>query len=388
MPNGTTASSPSPSTGPAPVETEGAAALVDREGVRAGVDEALRAACVSMADELAATHPDGDPLVRATEELLAGGKRLRAAFCYWSWRAHGGEPGDARRDVVLRAGAALELFQAAALFHDDVMDASDTRRGRPTAHRAFAALHRAAGWSGDPDRYGENAAILLGDLSLIASHRELGDALAGVPADVAARARGVFGRMQTEVTVGQYLDVHAQVLPWGEDLDADEERSRAVVRSKSARYSVEHPVALGAALAGADDAAIAATSAFGLPVGEAFQLRDDVLGVFGDARVTGKPAGDDLREGKRTVLAVRALRAASPTERDLLLSRLGDPHLDEDAVARLREVLVRTGALRSVEGLIDELTERASAAVGTARLAEPGATMLGMLARAAVERAA
>ncbi|WP_253182126.1 polyprenyl synthetase family protein [Cellulosimicrobium cellulans] len=387
MPNGTTASS-SPSTGPAPVPAESAASLVDREGVRAGVDDALRVACATMADELTATHPDGAPLARATEELLAGGKRLRAAFCYWSWRAHGGDPEDPRRDVVLRAGAALELFQAAALFHDDVMDASDTRRGRPTAHRAFAALHRTAGWSGDADRYGENAAILLGDLALIASHRELGDALAGVPADVAARARGVFGRMQTEVTVGQYLDVHAQVLPWGEDLAADEARSRAVVRSKSARYSVEHPIALGAALAGADDAAVAATATFGLPVGEAFQLRDDVLGVFGDARVTGKPAGDDLREGKRTVLVVRALGAASPTERDLLRSRLGDADLDEATVERLREVLVRTGALASVETLIDELTSRAFDALGSAQLAEPGATMLGMLARAAVERAA
>lgn len=387
MPNGTTSSSSLP-TGPAPVPAESASSLVDREGVRTGVDDALRAACTSMADELTATHPDGAPLARATEELLAGGKRLRAAFCYWSWRAHGGDPEDPRRDVVLRAGAALELFQAAALFHDDVMDASDTRRGRPTAHRAFAALHRAAGWAGDADRYGENTAILLGDLALIASHRELGDALAGVPADVAARARGVFGRMQTEVTVGQYLDVHAQVLPWGEDLVADEARSRAVVRSKSARYSVEHPIALGAALAGADEEAVAATAAFGLPVGEAFQLRDDVLGVFGDARVTGKPAGDDLREGKRTVLVVRALGAASPTERDLLRSRLGDADLDEAAVERLREVLVRTGALASVETLIDELTSRAFDALGAARLAEPGATMLGMLARAAVERAA
>jgi geranylgeranyl diphosphate synthase, type I len=387
VPNGTTASS-SPSTGPAPVTTASAAALVDREGVRTGVDDALRDACASLARELGATHPDSAPLVRSTEDLLMGGKRLRAAFCYWSWRAHGGDPQDPRRDVVLRAGAALELFQAAALFHDDVMDASDTRRGRPTAHRVFAARHRDAGWSGDADRYGENAAILLGDLALIASHRELGDALAGVPADVAGRARGVFGRMQTEVTVGQYLDVHAQVLPWGEDLAADEERSRAVVRSKSARYSVEHPVALGAALAGADDAAIAATSAYGLPVGEAFQLRDDVLGAFGDARVTGKPAGDDLREGKRTVLVVRALGAATPVERDLLLSRLGDAGLDQDAVDRLREVLVRTGALASVEELIDELTTRAFDAIGAADLTEPGATMLGMLARAAVQRAA
>ncbi len=372
----------------AAVPDPAARALVDREDVRAGVDEALRAATAALRAELATTHPDAEPLARAAEELLAGGKRLRAAFCYWSWRAHGGDPEGPHRDVVLRAGAALELFQAAALFHDDVMDASDTRRGRPTAHRAFAARHRDLGWSGDADRYGENTAILLGDLALIASHRELGDALDAVPAPVATSARGVFGRMQTEVTVGQYLDVHAQVLPWGADPAADEERARAVVRSKSARYSVEHPIALGAALAGADDPAVAATSAFGLPVGEAFQLRDDVLGVFGDAHVTGKPAGDDLREGKRTVLVVRALAAATPAQRELLLAHLGDPGLDPTTVEDLRGVLVETGARDAVEALIDELTARASAALDAAGLAEPGATMLARLARAAVERTA
>ena len=277
----TTPPPPGPGT-PSGVADPSPSTLVDREGVRAGVDEALHVSTAALRDELSSTHPDADPLADATDELLAGGKRLRAAFCYWSWRAHGGDPDGPHRDVVLRAGAALELFQAAALFHDDVMDASDTRRGHPTAHRAFGARHRDLGWSGDADRYGENTAILLGDLALIASHRELGDAFGALPADVAARSREVFGRMQTEVIVGQYLDVHAQVLPWGEDPAADEARARAVVRSKSARYSVEHPIALGAALAGADDAAVRATSAFGLPVGEAFQLRDDVLGVFDD----------------------------------------------------------------------------------------------------------
>lgn len=392
MPNPSlpTSSSPEPLASEAAqsVSDPSASALVDREGVRAGVDEALRVATVALRDQLSSTHPDADPLADATDELVAGGKRLRAAFCYWSWRAHGGDPEGPHRDVVLRTGAALELFQAAALFHDDVMDASDTRRGHPTAHRAFGARHRALGWSGDADRYGENTAILLGDLALIASHRELGDALDALPTDVATRSRVVFGRMQTEVIVGQYLDVQSQVLPWGDDPAADEERARAVIRSKSARYSVEHPIALGAALAGADDAAVAATSAFGLPVGEAFQLRDDVLGVFGDARVTGKPAGDDLREGKRTVLVVRALAAATPAQRDLLLTHLGDPDLDARTVEDLRAVLVETGARDAVESLIAELTDRASSALAGAGLDEPGATMLGLLARAAVQRTA
>nr|WP_194719751.1 polyprenyl synthetase family protein [Cellulosimicrobium arenosum] len=346
--------------------------------------------CVGeLAAELAATHPDCAPLVDATSELLSGGKRLRAAFCYWSWRAYGGDrQDDGMREVALRAGAALELFQAAALFHDDVMDASDTRRGRPTAHRAFTALHRDRGWTGDGDRYGQSTAILLGDLALIASHRELGDATAGLPGTIRAGARGVFGRMQTEVTAGQYLDMHAQVLPWDAGTAELEQRARAVIRAKSARYSVENPLALGAALAGADEVAIRAVREFGLPLGEAFQLRDDVLGVFGDSRVTGKPAGDDLREGKRTVLVLRALDRADPSGRELLRTHLGDPHLDAVTVERIREVIVTTGALDEVEALIDDLTRQAEDALDAAALGQPGAGVLRELADAAVRRRA
>jgi geranylgeranyl diphosphate synthase type I len=194
--------------------------------------------------------------------------------------------------------------------------------------------------------------------------------------------------MQTEVTVGQYLDVLAQAVPWGTDLDADEARARAVIRSKSARYSVEHPLALGAALAGAPEEALAAVPSYGLPLGEAFQLRDDVLGVYGDPSVTGKPAGDDLREGKRTVLVSRALRTATPTQSAFLLESLGNPDLDQDAVEDLRGLLVETGAVAAVEQLIADLTDEAFAALDAAGLASPGTEMIAELARAAVQRSA
>ncbi|WP_265521415.1 polyprenyl synthetase family protein [Oerskovia flava] len=364
------------------------ARLVDREDVRSRVDAALHEVLGHLRDELAAISPDAAPLAGASDELLHGGKRLRAAFCYWSWRAHGGAPESPAAQAIVRTGAALELFQAAALFHDDVMDGSDLRRGRPTAHRAFAARHRQQGWTGDAQQFGSSAAILLGDLALIASQREITGALDRLPDAVASSAREIFDRMETEVTVGQYLDMLAQVLPWGTDPAADEERARTVIRAKSARYSVEHPLTLGAALAGADDAALAAVRVYGLPLGEAFQLRDDVLGVFGDPQVTGKPAGDDLREGKRTVLVSRALRGATPAQRALLLGSLGSPDLDQGRIDALREILVDTGAVDAVELLIDELTQVALAALAAADLHEPGASMVAGLARAAVERAA
>ncbi|ADG74956.1 Polyprenyl synthetase [Cellulomonas flavigena DSM 20109] len=367
------------------------AALVDRENLRTGVDAALGRHVARLREEAERISPEAGALVDAVERMVAGGKRLRAAFCYWSWRAHGGTPGDGREQGVLRAGAALELFQAAALFHDDVMDDSSTRRGLPTAHRVFADEHAGSGRRGEPRRFGDGVAILLGDLALIASDEEMTRALAGLPVSVAQAAHSVFSSMRTEVTVGQYLDLVAQTMPWG-TADDDERRAREVVRAKSARYSVEHPIVLGAALAGADDAAVAGCRAVGLPLGEAFQLRDDLLGVLGDPATTGKPAGDDLREGKRTVLVARALAHATAAGDDaavaLLQRGVGDPDLDAAGVAELTDLLVRTGAVADVEQIIEELWAQTLTQIEARDWPEPARGTLVELAHAAVRRTA
>ncbi|MGI5187026.1 polyprenyl synthetase family protein [Promicromonospora sp. CA-289599] len=372
------------------------AALLDTENLRADVDAAVTAHLGRLAAEVSAISPSAEAIVEEAAGLLMGGKRLRAAFCYWSFRAHGGsaDPADLARVATVRVGAALELFQAAALLHDDVMDNSDTRRGRPTTHRAFAARHASAGWSGEPVRFGDATAILLGDLVLLAAQRELSAALAPLPADVAEAARARFDTMQSEVVVGQYLDVLVQAEPWGDDPASDEERARKVLRAKSASYSVAAPLALGALLAGRGAQAAAEIEAAGLPLGEAFQLRDDVLGVFGDPAVTGKPAGDDLREGKRTVIVARTLAllpdpdGSDGSDAATLTAALGDPDLAEGDVTRVREVIVSSGALDAVEHLIDDLAVRAHALLGLADLSEPGRSVLTDLAHAAVDRAA
>ncbi|GEK16657.1 polyprenyl synthetase family protein [Cellulomonas persica] len=364
-------------------------ALVDLEGLRAGVDHVLAEHVARLRAELRAVSSDADRLADAVEAMLAGGKRLRAAFCWWSWRAHGGQPDTPEAAAVLRVGAALELFQAAALFHDDVMDDSDTRRGKPAAHRAFAAMHDELGLQGDAERFGTSAAILLGDLALVASEQVFADALAQAPLPRVLRARAVFDLMRTEVTVGQYLDVLAQSQPWG-DPAGDEARAREVIRAKSARYSVEHPLTLGAALADADDAELDAVRALGLPLGEAFQLRDDVLGVFGDPRTTGKPAGDDLREGKRTVLIARAHRRAlergDSATADLLRTSLGDRALSDEQVAVLADAIDSTGAVDEVEELISELAGTALDRLTARSWRRPAADVLVRLAHAAVDR--
>jgi geranylgeranyl diphosphate synthase type I len=352
---------------------------VDVEDLRTRVWEALEDFLDRQRAVLHEVSPDCVPMVTHVADLLRTGKRLRPAFCYWGWRAAGGPSSRA----ALVAAASLEFFQAAALIHDDVMDGSDTRRGMPSVHRRFHRLHLDGGWAGDPDRFGLAGAVLAGDLCLVWSDELLTGS--GLPAESLARGRTVFDRMRTELMGGQYLDVLEQALA-GRGTGHPVDRARRVIRYKSAKYSVEQPLLLGGRLAGVGTERLAAYSAFGLPLGEAFQLRDDVLGVFGDPVTTGKPAGDDLREGKRTVLVAMALKSATPTQLALVTSLLGDPELDPAGVEALREVLVDTGALAAVEKMIDELTEQAHRALDLMEPADPARAVLTELVTVATAR--
>ena len=352
---------------------------LDVEDLRVRVQKVLDDVLARQVPVLDAVSEELAPLTDALAALLHGGKRLRPAFCYWGWRGAGGED----RHEIVAAAAALELLQACALVHDDVMDGSDTRRGLPAAHRRFAALHRANGWLGSPESFGVGGAIPLGDLCLSWSDEALFGS--GLPAEALLRAKPVFDLMRTELMAGQYLDLVEQVQR-DRQSDGSMERVLRVLRYKAAKYTIERPLHLGATLAGAGPELLAAYSDYGLPLGEAFQLRDDVLGVFGDPTETGKPAGDDLREGKRTVLVTVALEQASPAQAALVRSLLGDPGLDAHGVEALREVLTDTGALARVEDMIAERTDRARAALERAPLAPPARDVLDRLAVAATSR--
>ncbi len=320
------------------------------------------------------------PLLAAIRQLTGGGKRFRALLCYWGWRAAGGT-GDVH--PVAKAGSALEFFQAAALIHDDVIDRSETRRGAPSIHRQFSQQHLDAQWHLDPERFGTSSAILAGDLCLAFSEELFVEACDG---SAAASARALFNRMRTEVMAGQYLDLLEEAVGPDQPPAVAAERALNILRYKSARYSIERPVMLGGALAGADAATLARFSAFALPLGEAFQLRDDVLGVFGDPEVTGKPAGDDLREGKRTYLVARALGGSGLRDQGVINSLLGDPDLDDAGVALLRALIDSSGALRDTEQLIKDRSEEAFAALDGLETDEVSAAALRLLAEAAVTR--
>jgi geranylgeranyl diphosphate synthase, type I len=329
------------------------------------VERRLRAV---LDDEIARWSALDADLARPLESLgrlvLGGGKRLRPAFCHWGHVGAGGAPDDPR---VIDAGAAFELLHAFALVHDDVMDGSALRRGAPTAHVDFAGEHVDGSWRGEARRFGEGVAILIGDLAHVYADR----LLRGAP----PQALDVWDELRIELNVGQYLDVLGTARR-----DADRVRARRIARYKSGKYTVERPLHLGAALAGRLDDLRGPLSAYGDPLGEAFQLRDDVLGAFGDEAITGKPVGDDLREGKPTPLLAAATERAGRAD-GALLGRVGDRDLDGDAVAELQALLVDTGALAEIEGEIDRLTATAIGALDDAPITDEAKVALVELAR-------
>ncbi|MEU1487137.1 polyprenyl synthetase family protein [Streptomyces sp. NPDC005752] len=316
-------------------------------------------------------------LTSTLRRLLAGGKRLRSRLCLYGWQAAGatGDPA-----AAVRAAASLELFQLFALIHDDVMDDSDIRRGQPSAHRALAMTYTDGGGRHDrAEAHGLGAAVLLGDLALVWSDELL--ETAGAAPDRLAQVRPLLAKMRSEVMYGQLLDLQTTGR-----LSDDVETPLRIIRYKTAKYTIERPLHIGAALAGAAPPVLEACTAFGIPLGEAFQLRDDLLGVFGDSADTGKSVLDDLRAGKGTVLMALAVRRASPSESRTLNSLVGRSDLNEDQAQVIRTILDSTGARARVEEMIAERRATALAALDEAPF--PGVTTAALrrLADAATAR--
>lgn len=348
---------------------------LNSEDLRERVERELDRFLTDKSAALTAMSEDLEPLVTSARALLTGGKRLRPAFCYWGWRATGAPDSDA----IVQAAASLELLQASALIHDDVMDGSDTRRGLPSVHRQFEAAHSDNDWAGDAAGFGSSAAILVGDLCLSWADYLL--LTAKLPADRIRAAMDVYDVMRTELMGGQYLDVLA-----GAAGGLDVEQAREVIRYKSAKYTIERPLHLGVTLAGGSEHLHAVFTAYGLPLGEAFQLRDDLLGVFGDPRATGKPAGDDLREGKQTVLVLLARDRMSPAELSRFDHLFGRADLTGEQVEELREMITACGAAHEVEQRITELTEAALSALDDPQVDAEAADALRSLAIVATAR--
>ncbi|MCC2280701.1 polyprenyl synthetase family protein [Streptomyces sp. ET3-23] len=337
-----------------------AARQVSFAAVRERVDAALTEFLESKAHEAAARNHPAEVTEVLHDFVFAGGKRLRPVLCVLGWMAADGRGASA---AVVQAAASLEMFHAFCLIHDDVMDRSTTRRGSPTVHRALTTRHHD---HPAPEQLGTSAAILAGDLALVWSDELL--ATARLTRTQLAAVRPLLDTMRTEVMYGQYLDLLATGQP-----TADTSTALEIIRYKTAKYTIERPLHIGATLASARQDLLTALSAYALPLGEAFQLRDDLLGVFGDTAVTGKPVTDDLREGKHTLLTALALQHATPAQQTLLHSLIGHPGLNEAQARRIRTILETTGARRQVEDLIDQHRRSALHLLDTTTLIAPQA---------------
>lgn len=353
----------------------GGGELAALETVQEPVDRLLASFLTDRVDDLCLLDPALERIGREIEDLVrVGGKRLRPAFVYWGHRASGA-PHD---DAVYAAAAAVELLHTFALIHDDVMDHSEVRRGRPAVHTSLAGAHTEESLVGDPGWFGVGGAILAGDLAFVWSDRLFDEA--PLPEEHFARARRVFTELRVEVMAGQYLDLRLAGLATAQESDA-----LRVALLKSGRYTVTRPLQLGAAIGGGGADLDVALTGYGDAIGLAFQLRDDVLGLFGDPTQTGKGALEDLREGKRTLLVIRAMELSAQPECETLRAILGDADLDEADAERARRIVRESGALASVEELLDEQQGLARSHLGA--IDEPARGALDELADLALFRA-
>ncbi len=295
-----------------------------------------------------------EPMAEIGRLVLVGGKRLRPAFCHWGFAAAGGDPAD---PMVANAGAAFELMHAFALFHDDVMDDAASRRGNPTTHTVFAQHHHDGAWAGEARRFGEGVAILVGDLAFVYSDMLM--------ADAGKEAWSIWNELRIELNVGQVLDIIGSVRN-----ERRRHKAEQICRYKSGKYTIERPLHLGAVMAAPERAheLLPLLSGYGLPLGDAFQMRDDVMGAFGDSTITGKPVGGDLREGKPTPLMARAVEAATAAQAEVL-ALVGRADLTDADVAKVQQVIVDSGALADLEATICRLTAEAVAAIELADIA-------------------
>lgn len=340
--------------------------------VAKAIDERIERLLDAEEQRWVALDPDlGGPLHSLRGLILSGGKRLRPAFCHWAFVGCGGDPSD---PVVIDGGAALELLHTFALIHDDVMDGSLRRHGVDAVHVEYEKRHVAEGWRGEARRFGEGVAVLVGDLAFVYADR----LIAGADPVVL----DIWTELRTEVNVGQFLDLIGTARR-----SPTVAAASRICKYKSGKYTIERPLHLGAALAGALTPDLAAAlTAYGLPLGEAFQLVDDLLGAFGDTDRMGKPVGDDLREGKPTRLVAIALERATGADAALLHECFGDPDLTADEIAALQAVLERTGARAEVEAVVERMTDTALDAAARVPLLPEARLALADLARYVADR--
>lgn len=366
--------------------------MSERNSLLELIQQEIDSFCDDKRTQLTEISDDLLPIIDYTQELLQGGKRFRALFAYWAWAA--ALPQDSNpAELVEQAGgivgiaSALEIFHGAALVHDDLMDQSDTRRSKPAVHKRFENMHRDKGFLGEPERFGQSGSVLVGDLMLNWSSEVFGAAVTSAPtSEIETNCRNEFSKMRFEVMAGQYLDVLEENAAPLRSLSDAVTMAEKVMLYKTAKYSLEAPLLIGASFAGADQQTLAGFSNFGIPLGMAFQIRDDILGVFGDPEVTGKPAGDDLREGKRTVLVALTLQNSGSSIAKIFNDLLSERELESEQIEFMQQTIRDSGALDRTERMMQEYGDRALEVLDTLELEAEAKMKLKDLAEKVISR--
>ena len=349
----------------------------DLASLRSAIEAELTAFINLEISNLAQVDEELKPVAEALSDyILGGGKRIRPIFALVGYLGAGGKIDK----KIVRAIASLELLQACALIHDDLIDGSDNRRGKPSIHKAFEKLHLQNNRSGSASNFGAAAAILLGDLALVWSDKCIHDS--GIETKAQLAVNPIHDAMRIEIMAGQYLDVLEQSLS-----NTSVERALKIARFKSGKYTIERPLHFGLKLNPTHNPNLQKVfTDYGIPLGEAFQLRDDVLGIFGNPDETGKPAGDDLREGKRTVLMAKALELSNSDQRKSLLSALGKNDLSTAEVKTAQEIIKNTGALTAIEQMISDLSATAAKSISEVPITDDGRKLLTNLIELSTKR--
>jgi len=356
------------------------------------IQQEIDSFCDEKREQLSEISEDLIPIIDYTQELLQGGKRFRALFAYWAWAASlppGSNPSELieQANGIVGIASALEIFHGAALVHDDLMDQSDTRRGKPSIHKRFESMHTEKGFLGDPERFGQSGSVLVGDLMLNWSSEVFGAAVTNAPnSNIETSCRNEFSKMRFEVMAGQYLDVLEENAAPLRSLSDAVTMAEKVMLYKTAKYSLEAPLLIGSSFAGANEQTLRGFSNFGIPLGLAFQIRDDILGVFGDPEITGKPAGDDLREGKRTVLVALTLQQSSSSIAKIFNDLLSERDLEEEQIEFMQQTIRDSGALEKTERMMHEYGDRALEALNSMELEADAKQKLQALAERVISR--
>jgi len=309
--------------------------------------------------------PSSKQMIELLKEFtLRGGKRLRAALVYYGYRCFSNK----NLKEIIKASVTMELIQSYLLIHDDIIDNDDLRRNGPTLHISYKNIAKRKYKKIDSNHFGLSMAILAGDICAAFANEIM--AKLKIKEKNKIQALNVLNHSLHHVIYGQVLDVLSELrIITNKDIEK-------IHRLKTATYTIESPLHIGALLAGAKQKHLKTLSNYAIPLGKAFQIKDDILGMFGEKEKVGKPVGSDIKEGKKNLLILKALESATPAQRQAIEEALGNQDLTKNQLNQVRAIVIKTGSLSYSQNLAKNLVKKAKSAIKSAKFRPVGKNFL------------